>query len=84
MAGYEEWLWAFFELSNDRQIGMAAGPIPSSSILNWCEGWDYDEMAAFRTCIRAMDAVYLDQSRTDKPKVPEKRMGPEMFDAMFG
>lgn len=87
IAGYEEWLSAFFELSNDRAIGMAVGPIPASSISKWCEGWSYDETVMFRTCIRAMDQVYLSQAKeagSGKPAPPTKEMSPDMMDAIFG
>lgn len=62
---------------------MGVGPIPLRAIRAWCDGWGDEDAHGFLTCIRAMDAVYLEHSRTDKPKTPEKKMSPEMFDAIF-
>ena len=68
MAGYDGWYRDFFELSTDRQIGMAVGPIPAASIERQgrCE--------LFRRVIRAMDRVYLahvrgegDEPESDNP-----------------
>lgn len=51
----------FFELSTERQIGMAVGPIPESAITRHTSRWPWDAAWAFRHCIRAMDAVYLEK-----------------------
>lgn len=64
LPGYEEWFTAFYELSTDRQIGMAVGPIPAASIDRHGGG------ALFRRVIRAMDRVYLAHVRGDVD-VPE-------------
>ena len=68
--GYEDWLAAFWELCTDRQNGMAAGPIPAASIDRHTAGWPDHEAAAFRTCLRAMDAVMLKSNR-DEPDMTE-------------
>lgn len=65
LPGAEEWLDAFLEMSCDRQLGMAAGPIPSASIDRW--PISDDERPAFRACIRAMDKAYLAHGRDDQP-----------------
>lgn len=58
--GYESWLEDFGELSSDRLVSDAGfGPIPARSIRDHVAGWDADDAALFRRCIRAMDAVYL-------------------------
>ncbi|MGA0540733.1 phage tail assembly chaperone [Neotabrizicola sp. VNH66] len=60
-AGGGEWLDSFHELSTDRQItDHGPGPIPAASIARHTAGWPEDEVEAFRTCIRAMDAAFLD------------------------
>ena len=53
LPGYEDWYRAFHELSTDRQIGMAVGPIPAASIDR------HGGCGLFRRVIRAMDRVYL-------------------------
>lgn len=58
MAGAEEWSDAFWELSTDRQIGMALGPIPAAAIDRMAAGMAPCEAADFRHCIREMDAVF--------------------------
>jgi hypothetical protein len=50
---------AFWELSTDRQIGMGAGPIPAGAIERHTAGWPPCDADMFRTCIRAMDRVFL-------------------------
>ena len=64
LPGYEGWFDAFYELSTDRQLGMAIGPIPAASIDRQNEG------PLFRRVIRAMDGVYLAHVR-GVPDVPE-------------
>lgn len=64
LPGAGEWLAAFKELSNDRQIGMGLGPIPASSIDQWPV--DEGERDSFRACIRAMDAEYLSHAKGDR------------------
>lgn len=54
MHDIEHWYWeAFWELSTDRQAGMSDGPIPWSSIKNYCVD------SEFAIIIRAMDSVYM-------------------------
>lgn len=64
LPGYEGWFAAFYELSTDRQLGMAIGPIPAGSIER------QNEAPLFRRVIRAMDGVYLAHVR-GVPDVPE-------------
>jgi hypothetical protein len=59
MDGLGEILSAFHELSTDRQIGMAAGPIPSASIDRRVTGMSDSDAAFFRRCIRELDNVFL-------------------------
>lgn len=70
LPGAEEWLSAFWELSTDRQVGFATGPIPSASIDRRTAGMDADEAAMFRYCIREMDKAFMKAIR-DEPEVPE-------------
>lgn len=72
LPGCDEYLAAFFELSSDRQIGMAPGPLPAASIARHVQGWDQTEAERFRQVMRALDAVFLAERPTDgkpKPKV---------------
>lgn len=53
---------AFWELSSDRQIGMAVGPVPWSSIDRWLRRkrvTDAADIQVFIRLIREMDEVYL-------------------------
>ena len=87
MAGFEDWIAAFWELSNDRQIGEVVGPIPSLSIAM------YDvaehERALFRRCIRAMDGVFLAHMSAVRKsgKAPGKALSQpltkDVFDKLF-
>lgn len=67
LPGLVEWWEAFFELSTERQIGMAAGPIPHGAIERWSDGWPWDDADAFHQCMRAMDALYLKGDKSDPP-----------------
>lgn len=68
MPGGEVWLYAFLELSTDRQMVMVAGaearvterpgPLPASSIARHCAGWPPDEAETFRRVMRHLDATY--------------------------
>lgn len=55
------WFDAFYDLSTDRQLGMAAGPIPDTSLRRYTDGWPDDDADAFKVCMRAMDAAFLEQ-----------------------
>lgn len=57
--GLSVWYEDFWELSTDRQIGMAAGPIPRASIAEHTRGWPDDDAEMFRICMRRMDDIYL-------------------------
>ena len=63
---------AFWELFNDRQLGMSVGPIPYSSIVTYCKEWDMDgEMSQIMLrLVRKMDGAFLEwqekQSKKDK------------------
>lgn len=69
------WLYdAFWELSTDRQIGMAAGPIPASSIARETVGWPDDDAEAFRIAMREMDGVWLEHTRRGRDGAPDRDM----------
>lgn len=59
MQGFRGWYDDFFELSTDRQIGMAVGPIPAASIARHVAGWPDEDAQMFALCIRAMDKVWM-------------------------
>lgn len=83
LPGADEYLRAFSDLSGDRQMGMAAGPIPYTSIDRWAERngiIDPDDFAALRDAIAVMDEVW----RGGDAKTPVGRpLTPELFDAVF-
>lgn len=64
--GLHVWYEDFWELSTDRQIGMAAGPIPRSSIIDHTRGWPDDDAEMFRICMRRMDDTYLSYKPSNK------------------
>ena len=94
LPGADVWLSAFWELSTDRQIGMAAGPIPAASIARHTAGWADVEAEGFRRCIRAMDRAYLEAIAPGPDGKPKQRPDPaiaasdnparDVFRAVFG
>lgn len=76
LPGADAWLADFWELSTDRQIGMAAGPIPAASIARHTAGWDIIEAERFRSCIRAMDRAYLEAVNPGPDGKAKRRMDP--------
>ena len=73
------WLWnAFWELSTERQLGMAVGPIPGSKIREYlCDemeltGAEYDRA---RAIIRRADDAYcgmLNARKGDEPRLTDQ------------
>lgn len=87
MPGALPWWDAFWELSTERQIGMAEGPIPASAIHEEARGLSLDEMHGFRRVIRAMDAAYLGQRADPKAaerQVSEQPVTPALVSGLFG
>ena len=82
--GLEEWYSDFFDLSTDRQIGMAAGPIPHASILRHVDGWPWEEADTFRECMRAMDAIYLKPRKELAAFAAPQMDGEARLRAIFG
>lgn len=65
--GADEYLNAFWELSTDRPIGMAAGAIPFTSIDRYAARFgvdDPDEFQSLLRAIRACDGAWLDYQRS--------------------
>lgn len=62
---------AFWELSTDRQIGMAPGPIPAASIERHTAGWPDDDAESFRFIIREMDRAYLSKPETTETETSD-------------
>lgn len=60
-AGLDFYWYAFWEMSSDRQIGMAEGPIPWSTMDRWSRRHDIvgDEFDRLLIMIKNMDGVYL-------------------------
>lgn len=73
-----EWsVWeSFWELSTERQIGMSAGPIPVSKIIEHANTRSGVPSEALIQLIRIMDAEYL--------KPPPKGDGKTLKDAFTG
>lgn len=60
LPGLDFFFQAFTELQSERQIGMAAGPIPWYSIIKWAEFHgmtDPDDIDVLLRYIRAMEAT---------------------------
>lgn len=74
--GYEDWFGDFFELSTERQIGMAEGQIPKSAIDRHIEGWHYEDAFVFSCAIREMDALYLSRGSKESDPTPEPEPDP--------
>ncbi len=71
-AGLELYWKAFVELSSDRQISMAEGPIPWISINMWAcrHGIFGDDFDRFVAVIRGLDEAYLKKQSKKKKKTP--------------
>jgi hypothetical protein len=50
---------AFNSLRYDRQIGMAAGPIPWSSLDRYAQRYDVGDFDVFESHIRALETVLI-------------------------
>lgn len=87
LPGLVEWYGDFHRLSKDRQIGMAAGPIPHSTIINHTSGWPDEDADMFEACMDAMDAAYL-KNIGKKPEPAPEPLSQEpvgsAFARMFG
>jgi hypothetical protein len=62
----------FGDLARDRQIGMAAGPIPWSAVDRWAarNGVDGDEFDRLKTLVFALDAEWLALNAPKDGKAP--------------
>lgn len=72
--GEEFYLSSFFELTTERAIGWASGPIPHSKILEYGEraGLEVSTMSVFTQVIRAMDTAYLDWLAAEREKASKR------------
>ena len=73
----EDWLIrAFFRLSTCREIGMAVGPIPWSSIVDYADraGLKGDSAETFTTIMMSLDHAYLADERA-RQKTEAQRHG---------
>jgi hypothetical protein len=66
-----EWA-AFWDLTTDRQIGFATGPIPWSAIDRYAARYRIPDFDRFSELIRAMDATYLEHIEEERQKAKEK------------
>lgn len=87
LPGLVEWYGDFHRLSKDRQIGMAVGPLPHSTIMVHTAGWPDDEAEMFEACMDAMDAAYLKNIGKKPQEAPQpisnEPVG-QAFARMFG
>lgn len=79
--GIEDWYDDFWRLSKDRQVGMALGQIPYSTILSHTQGWPHEDADMFYECIDAMDRAYMGY---DPKKVVSDEDPRAAFERMFG
>lgn len=70
IGGLEIYWKAFVELSSDRQIGMAEGPIPWSSMNMWAirHGIYGDDFDRFIAILRSLDEAYLQKQNKSRKK----------------
>ncbi len=61
LPGDDVWLGAFWNLTTERQVGMATGPIPYSKTTEYATalGLGGGMLRIFHALIRAMDSAYL-------------------------
>lgn len=66
---------AFWDLSTERQIGFALGPIPGSKLdaYGHSRGLDSDNMDLFRAVTRMLDDAYLKWAQEQQAKARETR-----------
>lgn len=66
--GLELYFDAFYELASDRQIGMALGPIPWSSMMLFCQVHALDSLQRDLLVhhLTAMDSVFLSNANSKK------------------
>jgi hypothetical protein len=74
LAGLEFYWRAFWELSTDRDIGMAEGPIPWTAMNQYAARYDVqgDEFDRFVLLIKAMDSVYIERRSAQHKKAMNK------------
>ena len=68
LPGLDFFFQAFTELQTERQIGMAAGPIPWYSIIKWAEFHglkDPDDIDVLMRHIRSMETVQREHEAKD-------------------
>lgn len=69
------YLKAFWELSTERQIGFAPGPIPGSAIQEYArqKGLESYMMDMFTAVIRGLDTTYLKEAEEARKKAAKKK-----------
>ena len=77
VGGLELYWKAFVELSSDRAISMAEGPIPWSSMNMWAlrHGIFGDDFDRFVAVIRGLDEAYLQKQNKSRKKTMGKGKG---------
>jgi len=74
LPGHEFFLKAFWELSTERQIGFAIGPIPVSRVRTYAaqNGLDEQSTELLVHVVRSMDGAYLKWVADERRKKAEK------------
>jgi hypothetical protein len=60
---FDFYIESFFELSTCRQIGMALGPIPFTTILEYCKIFEVEEFTDFLYFMRRLDNIFLSRKK---------------------
>lgn len=68
---------AFWDCSTDRDLGMAEGPIPWTSIDKWAQRYDVvgDDFDRLVQMLRAMDNIYIEERAKQSKKKLGKKSG---------
>lgn len=65
--GFQFYFDAFSELSTSRQIGMAAGPIPFTAIVEYFRIYELSDFDEFVYIVRRLDNVFLELNAAEDP-----------------
>ena len=72
ITGLDFYYDAFRELSTTRQLGLDAGPIPFTAIVEYSRLWDISDFEDFSYVIRRLDEIYLELNSQDKKSSSNK------------
>lgn len=77
LPGLKLYYEAFWELCPDRQVGMSVGPIPYSSIRDYCLDWELTEELALnmKKLVRKMDGMFLEWQENQAKQTSKMKKG---------